>query len=164
MYQEDSLGDNCDRSIHGHVGVMHMVKNGFSLIEVLIVVAILGILAAIAIPAVTKYVTDARRSDGKVALMEAAQIMERYFTNNYNYGEVIDGSYSGANIPNTSEQGYYALTVNAADATVFTISATPVSGGKMASDTLCATLRINHLGQRRAFNSADVETTEDCWR
>ncbi|TVR01812.1 MAG: hypothetical protein EA399_01415, partial [Desulfovibrionales bacterium] len=61
-------------------------------------------------------------------------------------------------------EGYYNLTVTSANATGFTISATPVSGGKMASDTLCATLRINHLGQRTAFNSANAETTEDCWR
>ncbi len=57
-------------------------SKGFTIIEVLIVVAILGVLAAIAIPQVTKYTTNARRADGKTALLAAAQAMERYYTNN----------------------------------------------------------------------------------
>ena len=130
---------------------------GFTIIEVLIVVAILGILAAIAIPAVTKYVTDARRADGKTALLAAAQAMERYYTNNYTYENAT------TTIPATSGEGYYNLTLTA-NATAFTIEAKPVSGGKMASDTLCETLSINHLGQRQAFNSADVDKTAECWR
>ena len=143
--------------------MLHLIKQkqktrplGFTIIEVLIVVAILGILAAIAIPAVTKYVTDARRADGKTALLAAAQTMERFYTNNY--------TYANATIPATSGEGYYNLTLTAANATAFTIEAKPVSGGKMASDTLCETLSINHLGQRQAFNSADVDKTAECWR
>lgn len=125
---------------------------GFSFIEVLAVVAILGILAAIAIPQYSKYVTNARRADGKTALVEAAQRMERYFTNNYDYGEIESGSYTGANIAAESEGGYYTLEVTAANATAFTIQAT--AQGKQAGDTLCATMTINQLGQK---------TPPACW-
>lgn len=125
---------------------------GFSIIELLVVVAILGILAAIAIPAYTKYVTNARRADGKAALVDAAQRMERHFTNNHIFGVIESGSYTGANIAAESESGYYALEVTAANATAFTIQAT--AQGKQASDTLCATMTINQLGQK---------TPSACW-
>lgn len=118
---------------------------GFTIIEVLVVVAILGILATIAIPQYTKYLTNARRADGKTALLAAAQYMERHFTTN-NY------TYVGASIPKESESGYYAITVTAANATAFTIQV--VAEGKQAGDTLCKTMTINHLGQK---------TPAGCW-
>ncbi len=127
-------------------------NHGFSIIELLVVVAILAILAAIAIPAYTKYVTNARRADGKTALVEAAQRMERHFTNNHTFGVIDSGSYTGANIAAESESGYYALEVTAANATAFTIQAT--AQGNQASDTLCATMTINQLGQK---------TPSACW-
>jgi len=120
--------------------------NGFTIIEVLMVVAILGILAAIAIPAVTKYVTDARRSDGKTALLAAAQAMERHFTNNY--------TYANATIPGTSDQEYYTLAINTANATGFVVEAEADPDGKQAGDTPCLTMTINELGQK---------TPSACW-
>lgn len=138
--------------LNGELHVLHnkeffMLKSkGFTIIEVLIVVAILGILAAIAIPQVTKYTTNARRADGKTALLAAAHAMERYYTNNYNYGEMDGGEYKGATIPATSEQGYYSLNVTAADDFEFTIEAT--AQGRQASDTTCLVMEINQLGEK----------------
>ena len=115
-------------------------------------VAILGILAAIAIPQVTKYTTNARRADGKTALLDAAQRMERYYTNNYTYGEIVGGEYVGATIPGSSDQGYYTVAVTTANGTAFSIQA--VGQGKQASDTICLTMTINQLGQK---------TPPACW-
>ncbi|SDB02672.1 type IV pilus assembly protein PilE [Desulfonatronum thiosulfatophilum] len=128
---------------------------GFTIIEVLIVVAILGVLAAIAIPAVTKYTTNARRADGKTALVAAAQAMERYYTNNYTYGEMNAGTYDGASIPVKSDQSYYNITVTHANATAFTIQGQADPQGRQANDTICLTMTINQLGQK---------TPADCWK
>lgn len=137
---------------------------GFTIIEVLVVVAILGILAAIAIPGYTKYVTNARRADGKSALVAAAQAMERYYTNNYDYGSMNGTDYSGADIPDKSDQELYNITVTEANATDFSIEAVADPNGKQAGDTLCKTLTINHLGEKGAKNAQNTDTTDDCWK
>lgn len=139
-------------------------SKGFTIIEVLIVVAILGILAAIAIPQVTKYTTNARRADGKTALLAAAQAMERYYTNNYTYGEMDGGVYEGATIPGSSDQGYYTVTVTAANATAFTIQAVADPSGKLASDTQCKTMTINQLGEKKAYDNQNADKTSECWK
>ena len=131
---------------------------GFTIIEVLIVVAILGILAAIAIPQVTKYITNARRADGKTALLAASQAMERYYTNNYTYVGATIGPDTTDLIPETSDSGYYVLSFPAAQngtnpsASTFTIQA--IGLGKQANDTPCLTMTINQLGQK---------TPPACW-
>ncbi len=137
---------------------------GFTIIEVLVVVAILAVLAAIAIPAYTKYVTSARRADGKSALVAAAQAMERYYTNNYTYGEISGGVYSGASIPDKSDQELYNLTVTAANATAFTIQAVADPDEKQANDSLCKTMTINQLGVKGAKNAQNADSTDDCWK
>jgi len=138
---------------------IHPLK-GFTIIEVLVVVAILGILAAIAVPQYTKYVTNARRADGKSALVAAAQAMERYYTNNYSYIGATIGNSSTDHIPTTSDSGYYTLSfpqaANATNpsATAFTIQAVADPNGKQAGDSACSPMTINHLGQK---------TPSSCW-
>ena len=70
-----------------------MKQNGFSLIELLIVIAIIGILAGIAYPNYQEYVARARRADAKTVLLENAQFLERFYTQN--------GTYVGAALPVT---------------------------------------------------------------
>ncbi|MGM0769459.1 MAG: type IV pilin protein [Pseudomonadota bacterium] len=105
-------------------------NSGFTLIELMIVVAIIGILAAIAYPSYVEYVERSRRSDAQGALLGLANAMERHHTAN--------NTYLGAGAPNTGAPSifpdevprdgndkYYDLTITAATATTYTVRATP---------------------------------------
>lgn len=129
---------------------------GFTLIELMIVVAVVAILAAIAYPSYQEQVRKSRRGQAKADLVEYAQQAERFFTSN--------NTYAGFTLPNTQsprEAGataHYLLTPNGAfaGANTYTITATPQGG--QAQDK-CGTLTVDQAG--RKGNSAG--TLADCW-
>ena len=105
------------------------IEKGFTLIELMIVIAILGILAAIAVPAYQGSVIKSRRADAQGALTGFANAMERHFTTNNTYGGAAAGGAdtgSPAIFPTQSpldgSNKYYNLTITAADASTFTAS------------------------------------------
>ena len=104
---------------------------GFTLIELMIVVAVVGILAAVAYPSYLNQAQKTRRADGKAALFQAVQQAERFFTQNNTYASAVSAGASG--------EGHYNVTF-AGDATTFTVTATPV--GDQAADP-CGVLTIN---------------------
>lgn len=114
-------------------------SQGFTLIELMITVAILGILASIAYPSYTAYVERGQVSDGRVALLEAQQFMERCYTRELSYAACDAG------IPGTSPEGYYALSVTA-DKSTFTLTATGQKGHVKSGD--CAALTLDHRGRK----------------
>ncbi len=117
-----------------------MKKNrGFNLIELMIVVTIVGILAALAFPAYTDHMISTRRSDGQSALMNMAALMEHYFTENNTY---VGATPTVLGITTASQQGYYTLSVTSATATAFTLTATPA--GAQTADTTCGALTITN--------------------
>jgi type IV pilus assembly protein PilE len=120
-----------------------LTRTGFTLIELMIVVAIVAILAAVAFPAYGIYVERSQISDGKSGLLEAAQRMERCYTSNM--------SYAGCNVSSDSPEGYYGLSVSS-DATSFTVTASGQNGRVTSGD--CSTMTINHQG---------VRTPDTCW-
>lgn len=129
---------------------------GFSLMELMIALAIVSILAAIAIPAYTEHMNKTRRTDGKAALLEWSQKLERCYSM-YNSFNHADCSVAGS-LPVNSAEGYYQIT-GAIASNTYTLTATPVSGGPQEGDADCTTLTINHLNQKGA-TGAD---TSRCW-
>ncbi len=128
---------------------------GFTLIELLITVAIIGILAAIAIPMYSDYVTRSRRADGQAKLMQVAQDLERCYTqySTYNH-DSCSVLASGAVM---AEQGFYEITADMPNGSTFTLSATPQL--EQADDTDCKTLTLTHLGEQ----SATGPDKDSCW-
>ena len=123
-------------------------SKGFTLIELMIVVAIIGIIAGIGYPSYTEYVKKSRRADGHLALLNSVQSMERCKTTQFSYANcTLSGSLS------TSPEGFYTLAIaTGTTASSFTIEAT--AQNTQANDTGCVTLTINELGER---------TPAECW-
>lgn len=125
---------------------------GFTLIEVMIVVAIIAILATIAFPAYTEQVRQARRADATGGLMDAAQRLERCFTqfNAYDNPNCV--------VPATTPDGHYDI-VAVRGANQFTLTANPAAGSPQASDTRCTSFTLNQAGVRTATGTLG----NGCW-
>ena len=128
------------------------VNKGFNLVELMVVMAILGILAAIAIPSYSSSIEKGRRADGKVALAGALALQERQFSLTHQYTDDI--SMLGGE---TSAEGFYAMSVAyistlgacTANKDCYTLTATAI--GAQTNDTSCAELTVNNLGQKMLF-------------
>lgn len=134
-----------------------MQERGFTLLELLITVAIVAILASIALPAYNSFAERARRTEGKTALLQAAQGLERCFTR---FGTYNNASCDTANALGggfNSESNYYTITGNV-QATTYALLATGL--GAQAGDTDCGNFGLNELGQKTFTGTSDLES---CW-
>lgn len=111
-------------------------KKGFSLIELLIVLAIIGVIASIAYPSYQNYTCDTYRTQAVADLKTCALALDRFYSNGFTYvGAVIDGS-AGATCPNRSPaegQLMFNITLPVATAKTYTIQAAPVTGSSCGS-------------------------------
>lgn len=134
---------------------------GFTLIELMIVVAVIAVLAAIALPSYQSSIRKARRMDARTALTTIAQLMERYSSQNNSYVGATLGSIgpppSPGTIPysNISENGAYSLSVGVPTVNKFTIIATAI--GDQIAD-VCNNFTLDQAGTRGPSGSA-----AQCW-
>ncbi len=135
---------------------------GFTLVELMIVVAIVAILAAVAYPSYLQHIRKSRRADAKAALLDLASRQERFFSIKNTYADTPDKlGYSGTAYPIdvlTGSQAYYRLSVTLPTTVKFTATATP--SGNQASDP-CGTYSITELGVQD--NSSNSTPTASCW-
>lgn len=139
-------------------------SSGFTLIELVIVVALIAVLAAVALPSYQDSVRKARRTDARTALTTVAQVMERYNTERNTYVNACLGtsvSCTGSSVliySNQSENGHYALVLSNQAANTFTVTATPT--GAQSTDA-CGNFTLNQAGLRGV--TSGTLTAAECW-
>lgn len=148
---------------------------GFTLIELMIVVAIVAILASIALPSYTSYIARARRADARTQLLQVAQFMQRFYAANDSYlqdraSNAVLGQVPANLLHSPADTtALYDLAIPSANltASAFTLQMVPVSGGKMANDE-CGTFTLSSTGQRGVTVGGTAYTTgtlrDKCWK
>ena len=141
---------------------------GFTLIELMIVVAIATILMSIAIPLYLHQIRESRRTDARSALVELASREERYFDTNSGYTSTASNlGYSGFGSTDPVGSGaYYYInspTVTTTNPPTFSLTAQPIPGKGQDLDTDCASFTVTSAGQQSSLNSAGTDSTAICW-
>ncbi len=138
---------------------MLLKPNGFTLIELIITVALLAIITTISVASYRQYMLRANRTDARAFLLRIATAKERWFLDNNEYSNAPE---TELRVGKTSEHGYYKVTIlqNKNPATGYRAIATPVEGGRQSADTDCLELSIDATGLRKSAPK-DIEV---CWR
>jgi len=144
---------------------MTMLKTnrGFTLIELMVTVAIVAILLALALPNFGDKAKKARRSDAYTAIEQVTAAQERYFATRHAYANFADPFNSTPTLP--SPQGFYTVAVSGVSAGSpmnYTVTATPVATQAQAGDTACTTISRTNTGTRTSTGSRATDL--DCWK
>ncbi|MCG7542488.1 prepilin-type N-terminal cleavage/methylation domain-containing protein [Pseudoalteromonas sp. CO348] len=132
--------------------------SGFTLIEVMIVVVIIGILSAIAYPNYTEYVRRGARADAMTLLLDAANKQEQFFVDNRAYSDNL----AAIGVATATENGYFNVTLENVTADTFRIVAT-AAAGPVQGDEQCPALTIDELGVRGVTGTTDQDAIDRCW-
>lgn len=139
---------------------MTITKDGFSLIELLIVLFIIAVLISIAVPTYNHHLMMGKRLDGKISLLDLATRLERYYTEQHTYANATIGAHSSSDVLATpfSQQGFYRLSIINQTNTSFLIQAAPMP--EKLNDKNCGALQLNQLGEKSITGSG---TLVSCW-
>jgi type IV pilus assembly protein PilE len=136
---------------------IYMINNkrysGFSLVELMIVLAIVGILLNISYFSYIGHVTRVRRSNAVIALIDLASRLEQYYSDNHSYAEVVMKNM------NIKANKFYQLEITSADEGSFLIEAIPI-GAQAQKDYKCGTLILDNLGNESVSGVGNIR---DCW-
>ena len=149
---------------------------GFTLVELMIVVAVVGVLTAIALPSYTSYIARAQRADARAQLLQVAQFMQRFYAANDRFDQDRAGTSVLSVMPTNMQKspadstamyqlnsaitsaGSYTITVTVS---AYTLTMAPISGTRMANDG-CGAFRVNSLGVRTITGTG--KTRDECWK
>lgn len=158
MDRAGSLG--CGTAAAGRGPVMGLrPMQGFTLIEVMIVTAIIAIVMAIAVPSYQNHVETTRRGDAQGAMVGLANALERYYVDNRTYAGADAGTIYAAKSPIDGSETYYELSITNATRRDYTIRAVPKNA---QSKDPCGTLTLDRSGQRDVVGAS--RSADDCWR
>jgi len=129
--------------------------SGFTLIELMIVLVIISVILAYAIPNYRLYVLKTKRTEAKNALLLTASLQERFYANNNRYGTAVELKLATTYpAPTAANELNYTISLSVSTNTTYTISA--VAYGLQAQDTDCLTFTLDHLGTK-------TPAASDCW-
>jgi type IV pilus assembly protein PilE len=153
-----------------------MRQHGFTLIELMITVAIVGILAAIALPSYTQYIAKARRADARTQLLQASQFMQRFYAANDRFDQDRASNTvaipAGLTVSPSDGTALYQMdtSITSASSATFTVTATaytltmaPISGRTMAADA-CGMFTLTSNGVRGITGATATLTRDACWK
>jgi type IV pilus assembly protein PilE len=153
---------------HKHRNSVH----GFTLIEIMVTVAIIAILAAIALPSYQQYVARAKRADARTQLTQVAQYMQRFYAANDSYAQdrsgntVFDQMPTSLKVSPSEGTKLYDLSIPTATTVAYEIRMVPVAGGRMANDQ-CGTFTLTSTGVRGVMiggSPGSSAVRDECWK
>ena len=151
----------------------HRLQSGFTLIELMIAVAVLAILLAVALPSYEDSMRKSRRTDAYTSLNTVQQAQERWRSNNPEYNglltEAATATPPGLGLAATTANSHYAVSLENVGATGYTAVATAISTSSQAKDGACARLRVRINGGNIFYGAAtltgafDEASSNRCW-
>lgn len=154
-------------------------QQGFSLIELMIVVAIMGIISSVAVPSYMGYVTKSKRTEAKTELLRIAQLQESYYVQNLSYSKALNSGLGFTDTAQDTESGLYSVSTtgtpsscdstNTNPCTGYSVTAVPVAGKGQDKDDLCSKgFEITNTGKKGAKGEGDSDfdsaaAIKECW-
>jgi type IV pilus assembly protein PilE len=157
------MGDTISEKNHQNISIYQHMRHsrydsnafsrlkGFSLLELLIALVIIGILVSITYPSYLNYLYQSRRTDAMTTLSQTQMILERCYSQNFSYNAACTAL---PTFPLTSPQSFYTITLSNLGASTYTLTAVP--RGAQATDTTCATMTVNQANVKTGTNTV-------CW-